>query len=159
MSRKFAIALFILTVHTAHAPAEGITGHNVVVLLRLIGNGALVPQMRSCLASKLLQMPDIEVALAPRSGVRFVVDVIVAKAAARKVSASLVVAETFPIEQFRPRFKEGEDSDALIASIDYYTLLRLHEVMADRSRQTLCARIAAEIGDKVLSKEYTERND
>jgi len=28
-----------------------------------------------------------------------------------------------------------------------------------RPSQALCSTIAAEIGDKVLSKEYTERND
>ena len=73
--------------------------------------------------------------------------------------ASLVVAETFPIEQFRPRVKEGEDGDALLTSIRYYTLLRLHEVIPDRSYQSLCARIVAEFGNKVLAREYTERND
>ena len=65
----------------------------------------------------------------------------------------------FPIEQFRPRVKEGEDGDALLTNIRYYTLLRLHEVIPDRSYQSLFARIVAEFGNKVLAREYTERND
>ncbi len=63
------------------------------------------------------------------------------------------------MEQFRPRMKEGENADALLASIQYYTLLRLHEVVPARSYETLCLSMAAELGDKVLSKEFTERND
>jgi hypothetical protein len=55
--------------------------------------------------------------------------------------------------------KEGENADALLASIRYYTLLRLHEVVPARSYKTLCLSIAANIGDKVLSREYTERSD
>jgi hypothetical protein len=46
-----------------------------------------------------------------------------------------------------------------LAGIRSYTLLRLDELVPGRSGQALCASIAAEIGDKVLSKEYTERND
>jgi len=91
--------------------------------------------------------------------VRFVVDIIATKRAMETVFASLVVAETFPLEQFRPRIKEGEDGDALLSSIRFYTLLRLHEFLLSKSPQALCTRIAAEMGDKVLSKEYTERND
>ncbi|MGC2199353.1 MAG: hypothetical protein WA633_04275 [Stellaceae bacterium] len=104
-------------------------------------------------------MPDTEIATAPTDGVRFIVDIIATKRAIEDVSASLVVAETFPLDQFRPRIKEGEDGDALLTSIRYYTLLRLHEVVLSRSQQALCTRIASEIGDKVLSEEYTERND
>ena len=63
------------------------------------------------------------------------------------------------MEQFRPRMKEGENANALLASIRYYTLLRLHEVVPARSYETLCLSMAAELGDKVLSKEFTERND
>ena len=100
-------------------------------------------------------MPDVEIATGPSDGVRFIVDIV----AAKDLFASLVVAETFPTEQYRLRLKEGEDSDALLAGIRSYTLLRLHELVPGRSRQALCASIAAEIGDKVLSKEYTERND
>ena len=63
------------------------------------------------------------------------------------------------MEQFQPRIKEGEDAKALLTSIQYYTLLRLHEVVPARSHETLCLSVAADIGNKVLSKEYTERND
>ena len=63
------------------------------------------------------------------------------------------------MEQFRPRMKEGENANALLASIQYYTLLRLHEVVRARSYETLCMSIAADLGDKVLSKEYAERSD
>ena len=104
-------------------------------------------------------MPDVEIRTAATVGIRFVVDIVTAKQAVEDVSASLVIVETFPMEQFRPRFLKGEDSDALLASIGYYTLLRLHEIVFGRSEQSLCARVAAEIGDKVLSKEYTQRND
>ena len=100
-------------------------------------------------------MPDVEIAPGPSDGVRFIVDIV----AAKDLFASLVVAETFPVEQYRLRFREGEDGDALLAGIRSYTLLRLHELVPGRSPQALCASIAAEISDKVLSKEYTERND
>ena len=131
----------------------------MILLLRLAGDSGAVPQIRSCLATKLSKMPDVEVATGPVDGVRFIVDVVAAKNAGDNVSASLVVAETFPMEQFRPRIKEGEDAEALLSSLRYYTLLRLHELVPSRSHQALCTRIAAEIGDKVLSEEYTERND
>ena len=95
-------------------------------------------------------MSDVEVATAPTDGVRFIVDIV----AAKDLFASLVVAETFPMEQYRLQIREGDDGDALLAGIRSYTLLRLHELVPGRSRQALCATIAAEIGDKVLSKEY-----
>jgi hypothetical protein len=104
-------------------------------------------------------MPDVRVATVPTDGVRFVVDIVAAKNANKKISASLVVAEIFPMEQFRPRMKEGENADALLASIQYYTLLQLHEIVPARSYETLCLSMAADLGDKVLSKEFTERND
>jgi len=100
-------------------------------------------------------MPDVEIASGPTDGIRFIVDVIATKGSL----ASVVVAETFPVEQYRVRVKGGEDSDALLAGIRSYTLLRLHELVPGRTRQALCVRIAAEIADKVLAKEYTERND
>jgi hypothetical protein len=59
----------------------------------------------------------------------------------------------FRLSNIATRIKEGEDSDALLADIRSYTLLRLHELVPGRSHQALCASIAAEIGDKVLSKE------
>ena len=100
-------------------------------------------------------MPDVEIATEPIDGARFIVDIIAAKGSV----ASVVVAETFPVEQYRLRIREGEDRDALLTSIRFYTLLRLHELMPGPSRQALCASIATEIGDKVLSREYTEWND
>jgi hypothetical protein len=42
---------------------------------------------------------------------------------------------------------------------EYDAAEALHELVPGRSRQALCASIAAEISEKVLSKEYTERND
>ena len=150
-----AAALLTLVTLTPCASAQGSTGPNVIILLQLAGDSEALAQFGSCLASKLSRMPDVEIATGPSDGVRFIVDVV----AAKELFASLVVAETFPTEQYRVRIKEGEDSDALLTSIRSYTLLRLHELVPGRSRQALCASIAAEIGDKVLSKEYTERND
>jgi hypothetical protein len=63
------------------------------------------------------------------------------------------------MEQFRPRLKEGEEADGLLSAMRYYTLLRLHEVVPDRTAQSVCTKVAAEISDKLLSKEYTERDD
>jgi hypothetical protein len=154
-----AMALLMLGAFGSCVSAQGTTGPNVIILLRITGDGGTLPQIRSCLVAKLSQMPDIEVATAPVDGVRYIVDIVAAKNVPDNASASLVVAETFPMEQFRPRIKEGEDADALLASIRYYTLLRLHELVPSRSHQALCAKIAAEIGDRVLSEEYTERND
>jgi hypothetical protein len=104
-------------------------------------------------------MPDVEIASGRTDGAQFVVDIIAERGADDGIYASLVIAETFPMEQFRPRIKEGEDADAVLTAIRYYTLLRLHEVVPGRSAQNVCAKVAAEIADKVLSKEYTERND
>jgi hypothetical protein len=63
------------------------------------------------------------------------------------------------MEEFQPRMKEGEDTEALLTSIQYYTLLRLHEVVSGRSYEALCQSIVADLGNKMLSKEYAERND
>jgi hypothetical protein len=153
--RVAAAALLALLILKPCASAQSTTGPNVTILLQLAGDGEALAQVGSCLASKLSRMPDVEIATAPTDGVRFIVDII----AAKDFFASLVVAETFPTEQYHLRIKEGEDSDALLTGIRSYTLLRLHELVPGRSRQALCASIAAEIGDKVLSKEYTERND
>jgi len=148
-------ALLTLGTLTPGASAQSTTGPNVTVLLQLAGDSQALAQFRACLAGKLSKMPDVEIATGPSDGVRFIVDII----AVKDPFASLVVAETFPTEQYRLRIKEGEDSDALLAGLGAYTLLRLHEVVPGRSSQALCSTIAAEIGDKVLSKEYTERND
>ena len=154
-----AVTLLALGALTPCISAQGVTGLNVIILLRLTGDSRALPQIRSCLTSKLSQMSDVEIATAPADGVRFIVDIVAAKGAGDAISASLVLAETFPMEQFRPRIREGEDADAMLTSIRYYTLLRLHEVVPGRSAQNVCANITAEIGNKVLSNEYTERND
>jgi hypothetical protein len=104
-------------------------------------------------------MPDVKVANVSTGGVRFVVDIVVSKYADDNILASLVVAETFPMEEFRPRIKEGENADALLKKLHYYTLLRLHEAVSARSYASLCLKIAAYIDEKALSKEYTLRND
>ena len=142
---------------TSYASAKGTNSTDVIIQLRVAGDVEALPPVRSCVADKL--MPDVKVATASTDGARFVVDIVAAKNTNQKISASVVVAEIFPMEQFRPRMKEGENTDALLASIRYYTLLRLHEVVPARSYKTLCLSIAANIGDKVLSKEYTERSD
>jgi hypothetical protein len=152
-------ALLALASLTSCASAQGTNRTDVIMRLRLAGDVEALPPIRSCLADKLSQMPDVKVATVPTDGVRFIVDLVAVKNTAEKISASLVVAETFPMEQFRPRMKEGENTDALLASIQYYTLLRLHEIVPAQSYETLCLSIAADLGDKVLSKEYTERND
>jgi hypothetical protein len=144
---------------TFYAYAEGTDSTDVIIQLRQTGDIEALSPIRSCLADKLSQMPDVKVATVPTDGVRFVVDIVAVKNPSKKISASLVVAEIFPMEEFRPRMKEGENADALLARLQYYTLLRLHEVVRARSYDTLCLSIAADLGDKVLSKEYTERND
>jgi hypothetical protein len=125
----------------------------------MAGDREAIPPVRFCLAESLSKMPDVKLVTAPADGVRFVVDLTTAKNAKDTASASVVVAETFPMEQFRPQMKEGEKTDALLTSIRYYTLLRLHELISDRSYENLCSTIAGDIADKVLSKEYTERAD
>jgi hypothetical protein len=152
-------ALLALGSFRTYASPQGTNSSDVIIQLRLAGDVEALAPIGSCLADKLSQMPDVKVATVPTDGVRFVVDIVAAKNANKKISASLVVAEIFPMEQFRPRMKEGENADALLASIQYYTLLLLHEVVPARSYETLCLSMAADLGDKVLSKEYTERND
>jgi hypothetical protein len=154
---RAAVAAALLTLGSSAqgTSAQGTTGPKVIILLELAGDSEALAQVGACLIAKLSGMPDVEITTAPKDGVRFIVDIV----AAKDPLASLVVAETFPMEQYRVRTKEGEDSDALLAGVHSYTLLRLHELVPGRSRQALCARIADEIGDKVLSKEYTERND
>ena len=152
-------ALLALSGFTPYASAGETNGTDVVIQLRLAGDIEAVPPIRSCLAKKLSQMPDVKVATASDAGARFIVDIVAAKNATNKISASLVAAEVFPMEEFQPRMKEGEDAEALLASIQYYTLLRLHEIVPARSYEALCQSIAADLGNKLLSKEYAERND
>jgi hypothetical protein len=144
---------------TFETPANASNSTDVIIQLRVAGDIEALRPIQSCLAEKLSQMPDVKVATVSTDGTRFVVDIVAAKNPNKKISASVVVAEIFPMEQFQPRIKEGEDAEALLTSIQYYTLLRLHEVVPARSHETLCSSVAADIGDKVLSKEYTERND
>jgi hypothetical protein len=131
----------------------------VIIRLRVSGETEAVVPARTCVAGKLSQMPDVKVANVSTGGVRFVVDIVVSKYADDNILASLVVAETFPMEEFRPRIKEGENADALLKKLHYYTLLRLHEAVSARSYASLCLKIAAYIDEKALSKEYTLRND
>ena len=152
-------ALMATALLTFHTSAEATNSTDVIIQLRVAGDLEARRPIRSCIAEKLSQMPDVKVANVSTDGARFVVDVVAAKNANKKISASVVVAEIFPMEQFQPRIKEGEDAEALLTSIQYYTLLRLHEVVPARSHETLCLSVAADIGDKVLSKEFTERSD
>ena len=153
------LSLLMLAAPAPDASAQGVAGENIIILLRVTGDSRALVQLRSCLSSRLSQMPDVEIATTPTDGERFIVDIIVAKGADHGISTSLVMAETFPIEQFRPRLKQGVDADALFAAMRFYTLLRLHEVVPGRSAQDVCTRIIADISDKVLSKEYTARDD
>ena len=150
-----AVAFLALVALIFCSSAQSATDPNVIILLRLAGHSDALAEMGSCLAAKLSRMPDVEITTGPTDGIRFIVDIIAVKGSL----ASVVVAETFPVEQYRVRIKEGEDSAALLAGIRFYTLLRLHELVPARSSQALCTSIAAEISEKVLSKEYTERND
>jgi hypothetical protein len=154
-----AMALVTLFSVTPPASAQATGGADVPIRLRLAGDSATLPPIRSCLADKLSQMPDVKIATVPSPGVRFIVDIVVAKEPGEKVSAGLVVAQTFPTEEFRPRIKEGEDANALLNTIRYFTLLRLHELLPTQTSDALCKRIADDIRDKVLSKQYTEQND
>jgi hypothetical protein len=126
-TKAVLVALLALGSFTSYTSAQGTKGADVVIRLRLAGDSAALPPIRSCLVDKLSQMPDVKVATVPTDGVRFIVDIVAAKNAEENISGSLIVVETFPMEQFRPRIKEGEDADALLKNVRYYTLLRLHE--------------------------------
>jgi hypothetical protein len=141
-------------------PALGAGGaDDLIIRLRLSGeSGALAP-LRACLVDKLSQKPDVTVATVPTDGARFIIDIVATKDTGEAVSASLVVVQTFPMETFRPRIKEGEDATALLKNIQLYTLLRLHEVIPAQANDLLCTRIVADISEKVLTQEYTERSD
>src|SRR5215472_5993435 len=154
-----AMALLPLSRVTSCASAGETNSTNVIIELRLAGDIKAIPPIRSCVADRLSQMPDVKVTTASTKGARFVVDVVAAENATKEISASLVVAEIFPMEEFRPRIKKGEDAEALLTSIQYYTLLRLHEVVPARSYERVCQSIVADLGNEVLSTEYTERND
>jgi hypothetical protein len=144
---------------TFNASAKATTSTDIVIQLRVTGDSETRQPVRSCLVEKLSQMPDVKVATASTDGTRFVVDVVAAKNADRQISASVVVAEIFPIEQFQPRIKEGEDAKALLTSIQYYTLLRLHEVVPARSHKPLCLSVAADIGDIANCSHFNYMNE
>jgi hypothetical protein len=141
-------------------PALGAGGaDDLIVRLRLSGESSALAPLRACVVEKLSQQPDVKVATAPTDGARFVIDIVASKDTGEAVSASLVVVQTFPMEAFRPRIKEGEDATALLKSIQFYTLLRLHEVVPAQANDALCTRIVTDIRDKVLMQEFTERAD
>jgi hypothetical protein len=154
------VALLALGSLTSYASAQGADGTNVIIRLRLAGNDdAALPSIRSCLVDKLSQMPDVKVETVPTDGVRFILDIVATQETKNDVSASVMLAQTFPMEEFRPRIKEGEDKDAFLKSIRYYTLIRLHETLPGRSYENLCRNIIDELARKVLPEEYTARDD
>jgi len=153
------LALLIVGSLPSSGFAQDTTGPDIIIRLRLSGDDAALPTIRSCLVRELSQMPDIKVETVPTDGVRFILDVVAVQKTDENVSASFVVAQTFPMEQFRPRIKKGEDKTAFLTSINYYTLIRMHEIVPSGSYANLCRSIAADLAAKVLSKEYTERDD
>ena len=152
-----AIAAF-LTVGGLPALGAG-AADDLIVRLRLSGESSALAPLRACLVEKLSQQPDVKVATVPTDGARFVIDIVASRDTGEAVSASLVVVQTFPMEMFRPRIKEGEDATALLKSIQFYTLLRLHEVIPAQANEVLCTRIVTDISEKVLTQEFTERAD
>ena len=94
-----ATALLILASDPLRASAQGVSGMNLIILLRLTGESGTVPQLRSCLTASLSQMPDVEIVTKQIDGVRLIVDIIAERGANDHVFASLMVAETFPMEQ------------------------------------------------------------
>ena len=153
------ISFVMLAAPAPNASGQGIAGVNIVMLLRLSGDSEALPQLRACLSSRMSQIPDVEIAREPTRGERFIVDIIATNAADRGISASLVVVETFPSEEFRPRMRVGADTEALLATIRYFTLLRLHEIVPGRTAHSVCTKIITEISDKLLPGEYTARDD
>jgi hypothetical protein len=74
-------AFLALSGFIPYASAGETNGTDVVVQLRLAGDIEAVPPIRSCLAKKLSQMPDVKVATASDAGARFIVDIVAAKKA------------------------------------------------------------------------------
>jgi hypothetical protein len=157
--RTIVAMLAAVSASLCDASAQGTHGPSVIIRLRLAGDPEAIPPIRACVAESLSKMPDVKIVTTPTDGVRFIVDLFIVRDAKDMASASVVVAETFPMDEFRPQMKEGEKTDALLTSIRFYTLLRLHELIARRSYDNLCSSIAGDMADKVLSKEYTERSD
>ena len=119
MFAAVAAALLAFSLFTFNAYAEGTDRTDVIIQLRQTGDVRALSPIGSCLADKLSQMPDVKVATVPTDGVRFIVDIVAAENANKKISASIVVAEIFHMEEFRPRMKEGENADALLARIQF----------------------------------------
>jgi hypothetical protein len=57
---------------TFYASAEGTDSTDVIIQLRQTGDIEALSPIRSCLADKLSQMPDVKVATVPTDGVRLV---------------------------------------------------------------------------------------
>ena len=77
------------------APAEATNSTDVIIQLRVAGDIEALRPIRSCLAEKLSQMPDVRVATASTDGTRFVVDIVAAKNANKKISAVLWYPRSF----------------------------------------------------------------
>ena len=99
---RVAAALVTLGTLVPCAFAQGTTGPHMMILLKLAGDSEALSHIGSCLIAKLSRMPDVEIAVGPSNNVRFIVDIV----AAKDLFASLVVAETFPVEQYRLRIRE-----------------------------------------------------
>jgi hypothetical protein len=91
-------AILALGLFMSDASSQGSQGADVIIRLRLSGETEALVPLRTCVAGKLSQMPDVKVANVSTEGVRFVVDIVVSKHADDNILASLVVAETFPME-------------------------------------------------------------
>src|ERR1700738_865426 len=81
-------------------PAMATNSTDVIIQLRVAGDIEALRPIQSCLAEKLARMPDVKVATVSTDGTRFVVDIVATKNATKKISASVVVAEIFPMEQY-----------------------------------------------------------
>jgi len=73
---------------TSYASAKGTNSTDVIIQLRVAGDVEALPPVRSCLADKLSQMPDVKVATASTDGARFVVDIVAAKNTNQKLGRS-----------------------------------------------------------------------
>src|ERR1700730_5899115 len=84
------------------ASAQATNSTDVIIQLRVAGDIEALRPIRSCLAEKLSQMPDVRAAGGASRGTLVVVDIVADKNANKKISASVVVSEIFPMEQFQP---------------------------------------------------------
>jgi hypothetical protein len=82
-------ALLAFGLFTFHAYAEGTNGTDVNIQLRETGDIEALSPIRSCLADKLSEMPDVKVATVPTDGVRFVVDIVATKSVNEKYLRAL----------------------------------------------------------------------